>query len=68
MAIDELQLVAQARATMLMRGYDPLRIEIGPAFHRGLGAAVSEGGVLLDMPVTIRSDMEGFRVVASDST
>jgi len=63
MAIDELQQVAQARATMLMRGYEPLALEIGPAFNRQLGAHVSAEGILLDMEVRVRRDMEGFRVV-----
>lgn len=66
MAIDELQQVAQARATMLMRGFEPLALEIGPAFHRSLGAHVSAEGVLLDMEVHVRTDMEGFRVVAAE--
>lgn len=66
MAVDELQLVAQARAAMLMRGFDPLRVEIGPQTNRALGPAISADGVLLDMPVTVRSDMEGFRVVPAD--
>lgn len=65
MAIDELQLVAQARATMLMRGYEPLRVEIGPEFNRALSRAISTEGVLLDMAVTVRRDMEGFRVIAA---
>lgn len=64
MAIDELQLIAQGRATMLMRGYAPLRLTIGVALHRSLGPAVGEDGILLDMPVTIRTDMEGFVISA----
>lgn len=63
MALDELQQIAQARAVMLMRGYEPLRVEIGPETNRQLGTAISEDGTLLDMPVRVRSDMEGFAVL-----
>lgn len=65
MAIDELQQVAHARAAMLMRGFEPLALEIGPAFHRSLGAYVSPEGILLDMDVRVHTNMEGFRVVAA---
>lgn len=62
MAIDELQQIAQARAIMMMRGFEPLKVEIGPETNRQLGRAISEDGILLDMRVTVRSDMEGFAV------
>lgn len=62
MAIDELQQIAQARAVMLMRGFDPLHVEIGPETNRALGRAIGEDGILLDMRVIVRRDMEGFAV------
>lgn len=62
MAIDELQQIAHARATMLMRGFQPLQVEIGPETNRALGGAIGADGILLDMRVIVRRDMEGFAV------
>jgi hypothetical protein len=73
MAIDPLQQIAEARAIMLMRGYSPLRLEVGIGFWRELcradpalaehppihGTVVSK---VLDMPCMVRADMEGFAV------
>ena len=68
MAIDELQQIAQARATMLLRGFEPLWLDIGrdlarqiEARHPGLVNADLSASVF-DMPFTIRDDMEGFAV------
>ena len=61
-AIDELQLVANARARMLMRGYEPLRIEIGTEMNRLLADHIAPDGQLLEMDVRVRTDMEGFAV------
>jgi hypothetical protein len=74
MAIDELQQIAEARATMMMRGHHPLRLVVGPAFWRGLasrqpdlaevqrdiGENVAE---VLDMRVSVNPEMEGFAVL-----
>lgn len=72
MVVDELALIAQARATMLIRDYAPLRLEIGRAsFDRMVywsGGAVldpteRETPVILGMQTTVRDDMEGFAVL-----
>ncbi|HMO07035.1 MAG TPA: hypothetical protein PKD10_05225 [Paracoccaceae bacterium] len=68
MAIDEIQQIAQARAEMLLRGFEPLRILLGPAMARRLRRGHPEhwsrhGEALLDMPARILDDMEGFAVV-----
>lgn len=76
MAIDELQQIAQARATMMLRGHFPVRLVCGPEFWRDfarkdpalaevrhdIGADVAE---VLDMRVTVNPDMEGFAVLGS---
>ena len=67
--IDEVQLIAQARADMMMRGFEPLRILIGPAMARRLHRDHPQhwdrdGETFLDMPVRRHDDMEGFAVVA----
>ncbi len=62
MAIDLIQLIAQSRANMMMRGFEPLCLTIGAALHRQIGDQISEDGVLLEMPVKIVTDMEGFAV------
>ncbi len=76
MAIDELQQIAQARATMMLRGHWPVRLVCGPEFWRDLarkdqtlqevrhdiGENVAE---VLDMRVTVNPEMEGFAVLGS---
>lgn len=63
--------IAQARAKMMMRGYDPLRLEIGLAWWNELthqvfldcGAHLGGTGCeVLGMPTTVTEDMEGFAV------
>jgi hypothetical protein len=74
MAIDTLQQIAQARATMMLRGHHPLRLVVGPEFwrefaagqpdlaevQRDVGADVAE---VLDMRVSVNPEMEGFAVL-----
>jgi hypothetical protein len=68
---DLLNAIANARAAMLMRGYDPLRIEIGPRIAADLkrvyGDRVLEGphgqSELQNMPLILRPDMEGFAIL-----
>lgn len=74
MAIDELQQIATARATMMMRGHFPLRLVCGPVFWRDfarkdptlaevqhdIGENVAE---VCDMLVTVNPEMEGFAVL-----
>jgi hypothetical protein len=76
MAIDQLQQIAHARATMMMRGHHPLRLVVGPDFWRDLvqcdptlqevrhdiGENVAE---LLDMRVNVNPEMEGFAVLGN---
>ena len=67
MARDLLGQIADARAQMMMRGYDPLTLEIGPATAREFAmqmqiAAIENGNEVLTMPITIRLDMEGWAV------
>jgi hypothetical protein len=59
----EVQAIAQARATMLMRGFDPLRLEMGVETARRLSAEVQNADVLFSLPVKVRADMEGWAVV-----
>lgn len=74
MAIDPLQQIAHARATMMMRGHWPVRLVCGPEFwrefagrqpdlaevQRDIGENVAE---VLDMRVTVNPEMEGFAVL-----
>ena len=62
-AIDELQMLAHARAAMMRRGFEDLVVECGPDFNRALGDAISDDGICLDMRVIVSRTMEGFRVV-----
>ena len=67
MARDLLGQIADARAQMMMRGYDPLMLEIGPItaleFARQTGITISAAGnEVLAIPITIRLDMEGWAV------
>lgn len=64
--MDIVQSIAQARATMLLRGYEPLRLELGPQTAKALGQDVSAADVLFSMPVRVRADMEGWAVVPED--
>lgn len=67
---DLLGRIAQARAQMLMRGFDPLALEIGRSTVRELvpwmaGQDDLPSGApeeILGMGFTIRDDMEGFSV------
>jgi len=72
MAVDQLQEIAQARATMLMRGYAPLVCDIGRQYL----AEMVRGQQVLTIPQALelwqdalamrfntRDDMEGFAVV-----
>jgi hypothetical protein len=73
MALDELQQIAQARANMMMRGYEPLRLEMGHSFSQSLKRAQPPHVTshphdeVLGMPFTVRADMEGFTVLPATS-
>lgn len=70
---DILGAIAHARAQMLMRGYEPLRLDIGRAMLRDLQGQLwpfdaternpRGEGEILGMPITERDDFEGFCVV-----
>ena len=67
MARDLLGQIADARAQMMMRGYDPLTLEMGQATAREFARQsqivnIDEGNEVLTMPITIRLDMEGWAV------
>lgn len=73
MVSDPIGAVAEARATMLLRGYSPLRLTVGSRFWGDLcradpalaGLAAIPGTVaaqVLDMPCMVRADLEGFVV------
>lgn len=63
---DLLRRIADARAQMLMRGYDPLHIDIGRVTVRELvpWLAHQDGWAseILGLPYTVRDDMEGFAI------
>lgn len=76
MAADELQQIARARVNMMLRGYEPLRLELGRQFSedvmRQLGPSrytephlkmPRPPATILSMPYTVRTDMEGFAVL-----
>jgi hypothetical protein len=69
MALDELQQIAQARANMMMRGYEPLRLEMGRSFAQALervqGTSMTSHPPreVLGMAFSVRPDMEGFAVL-----
>jgi hypothetical protein len=73
MALDELQQIAQARANMMMRGYEPLKLEMGFSFSQSLKRAQPPHATsrppddVLGMPFTVRVDMEGFTVLPATS-
>ncbi len=78
MCRDPMGLVAEARAAMLTRGYEPLALVCGPAFWRnltrqdpalaGLANALGEDiAEVLDMLVSVRPDGEGFVVIPRDN-
>lgn len=62
---DLLRRIADARAQMLMRGYEPLRMDIGRVTVRELVPWLAEDGPaveILGMPFTVHEDMEGFAI------
>lgn len=62
---DLLGRIAKARADMMMRGYQPLQLEIGRKTLQELmaeGAVDEVGDMILTMLIHVRSDMEGFAV------
>ncbi len=71
---DLVGMIADARAQMMMRGHEHLKIAIGEAtlkavmrsmYNSGAGLDDREwDGPLLGMPLTVRSDMEGFLIEA----
>jgi hypothetical protein len=69
-ATDPVQQIAAARAAMKMRGYEPLRVDIGRNFWMNLrrdfpeiiAGEVTISGTLLGMNFSIRDDLEGFCV------
>jgi hypothetical protein len=75
MALDELQQIAQARANMMMRGYEPLRLEMGRSFAQALERVQGQSMTspprmtsqppreVLGMAFSVRPDMEGFAVL-----
>jgi hypothetical protein len=69
--------IAHARAAMLMRGYEPLRVEMGQKTFYDLRmemnldmlhAGPPEGQIILGMPIRVRADMEGFSVLHDPGT
>lgn len=64
---DIVQSIARARATMLLRGYEPLRLELGVQTAKTLGDSLAAADVLFYMPVVVRADMEGWAVVPDNT-
>lgn len=61
--MDLVQAIARARATMMLRGYEPLRLELGVQIAKSLGQDLGAADVLFSMPVRVRADMEGWAIV-----
>ena len=67
---DRVRLVADARAQMMLRGWEPLMLVVGPHFLRGLWEDMRETGTpdpaqvgaSLGIHVAVDDGMEGFRV------
>lgn len=65
---DLLGQISRARADMMLRGYAPLVLEMGPATARVFRVEAEIADIedwlaaVMDMPLRIRSDMEGFAI------
>jgi hypothetical protein len=72
MAMDELQQIAEARAAMMLRDYDPVQLVMGIEMHRRMRrrypseftpAHPDTEARPLGMALTVKLDMEGFAVI-----
>ena len=65
--------IARARANMMMRGYEPLRVEVGRQMYAEIKGELDlqssrydppvRPTEVLGMPLITRDDMEGFAVL-----
>lgn len=71
MAHDLLRQISDARAQMMMRGFEPLMLEMGPQTAKAFATESRIADindyflVVANMAISIRSDMEGWAVCAA---